>query len=191
MTKSISRFLYPVSPYWDRSSAFVICESQAHKQRAQAMIRWQTGWPTWPPRTSVDTQDGLYTNSWSVLQYCKINCICHSVIAIVLLPSQGEYMFLVVCLLVCLFTKVTWKARDWLWRKFQEILTVTQFIWVLTPFSTLYGSYHEGQFHGQRKQAHTVGEGSVNCLPSVSNRQLSHIGSGVRTTNLRGGGRVC
>ena len=35
------------------------------------------------------------------------------------------------------------------------------FIWVLTSLSTLYRSYHDGQFYGQRKPVHTVGQGSV------------------------------
>ena len=31
----------------------------------------------------------------------------------------------------------------------------------LTSLSTLYRSYHDGQFGGQRKPVHTVGQGSV------------------------------
>ena len=35
------------------------------------------------------------------------------------------------------------------------------FIWVQTSLSTLYKSYHDGKFYGQRKPVHTVGRDSV------------------------------
>ena len=35
------------------------------------------------------------------------------------------------------------------------------FIWGFTSPSTLYRSYHDGEFYGQRKPVHTVGQGSV------------------------------
>ena len=36
-------------------------------------------------------------------------------------------------------------------------------LFVFMSLSTLYRSYHGGEFYGQRKPVYTVGQGSVNC----------------------------
>ena len=49
-------------------------------------------------------------------------------------------------------------------------------------------SYHDGQFRKQKKSVHTVGRGSVNSRPSISNYQLSPQGSGFKPPTSEVGG---
>ena len=50
----------------------------------------------------------------------------------------------------------------------------------------------DSQFEGQRKPVHTLGQSSVNCWPTASYYQLSHMRSGQDlNSDLRGVRRVC
>ena len=61
-----------------------------------------------------------------------------------------------------------------------KYICIFLFIGLLALLSTLYRSYRDSWFYGQRKPVRTVGQSSVtvNCRPSVSNYQLPHIVSG-------------
>ena len=74
------------------------------------------------------------------------------------------------------------------------IIFIYLFIWGFKSLSTLYRSYHEGQI-GRAEETSTyslLGFCTVNCRPTASNYQLSHLRP-CRESNpgLRGGRREC
>ena len=68
------------------------------------------------------------------------------------------------------------------------------FIWALVSPSTLYRSYHEGSFCGQRKPVHTVGQGCIlyGVWALVFELQTSEVGGEYLTAStVRPGGLLC
>ena len=46
-------------------------------------------------------------------------------------------------------------------QRFEVVFICLFYLGFNVTFNTLYRSYHDGQFYGQRKPVHTVGQGSV------------------------------